>query len=275
MGMVDGLIVGRVILEAPYRPYCELVNLCVRPDYRGRGVATALVRESIRRARETGFKYMVLQEYHDSAAHGIYEKVGFVNATVGEMQRLIKLLDVPLVSIFLQHHPNATFISEAAPEHGERRWRLLWRVGDDYVALLLQGGSCQGDSDGFQPVVQACEFVRGGVGLVAGVETVPELARGEVADLVVALENCATEKFEGVVRAMLLPDTEVVGEFGASVAQIELEVGESATIRLPIRVHHEFSCDAQRFCSYPSAPFTVEICWEEGSVLLSAAVKVR
>ena len=89
------------------------------------------------------------------------------------------------------------------------------------------------------------------------------------------VENRGVGPFRGVVRAVLLPDTEVGGD-GASVArQIELEPGEAHTVRLPIRVRHQFRCDGQRFVSYPSAPFTAELCWEGGSVLLSAAVKVR
>ena len=266
------------------------MNLCVRPDYRRRGVATAIVGESVRRAREMGFKYMVVQEDRDSpAAHGIYEKAGFLNATVGEMQRLIHLLDVPLVSTFVHGRPDAEFVTEAAPEFGERWWRLLWQSGNDYVALFLHGGSCQFDSDGYQPVVQACEFLCGDVGLMARVEMAPEVQRGEMvdlgegglvrnapADMAIVVENCGAQTFTGVIRAVLLPDTQVVGECVISVPHIELEPGESTTEHLAIRVRHEFiCCDGQRFCSYPSAPFTVEICWEGGSILLSAAVKVR
>jgi len=289
VGSVDGLVVGRAILEAPHHPYCELVNLCVRPDYRGRGVATAIVRESIRRAREMGFKYMVVQEDKDSpAAHGIYEKAGFLNATVGEMHRLIHLLDVPLVSTFVHDHPDADFVTEAAPEFGERWWQLLWRSGNDHVALFVHGGSCQFDSDGLQPVVQACEFVCGNAGLMVKAEMVTEVRRGEMvelregklvrnelAELAVVVENCGAQSFTGMVRAVLLPDTDVVGELATSVPQIKLEPGESTTIRLPIRVRHEFICDAQGVCSYPSAPLTAEICWEGGSILLSVAVKIK
>jgi len=286
VALVDGLLVGRAILEAPYQPYCELVNLCVRPDYRGRGVATAIVRESIRRAREMGSKYMVLQEcLEDTQARGIYEKAGFLNATVGEMQRLIHLLDVPLVSAFLQDHPDAEFVSEPATDFGERWWRLRWEADREHVTLYLHGGSCQSDSDGFQPVVQACEFARGDLALSARVDMPKTVSRGELgqyrspqrglADLTVTVHNPGRTKFHGAIRAVLLPDTEPVSEFAAAAPQIELEPGDTATVRLPIRVRPEFRCEGQRFNSYPSAPFTAEICWEGGSILLSAAVRVE
>ena len=261
VGTVNGLIVGRCILEAPYHPYCELVNLYVRPDYWGQGVGTALVREAIRRAREMGFKYMVLQEGPAGLADSECEKVGFLKATAGKMQRLLCPLDVPLVSLFLKQHPQATFLTEPAPERGERWWRLQWRDGEDYVALLLHGGSCQSDSDGFEPVVQACGFIVGETGLTASVEAPSEVQRGEPAELAVTLKNLGKERFGGVVRAVLLPDTEVVGELAHTAPGFDLGPGEGTTISLPVRVRHEFPCDAQKYVSYPSTPLTAEVCW--------------
>ena len=39
---VDGKVVGRVILEAAYPPYSELINIYVLPSYQGIGVGTRL-----------------------------------------------------------------------------------------------------------------------------------------------------------------------------------------------------------------------------------------
>jgi ribosomal protein S18 acetylase RimI-like enzyme len=273
---VSGLLAGRVCLEAHHHPYCELVNLCVRPDCEGQGVATALVREAICRARALGFKVMVLQgALDDPRAQGIYLKAGFVPATRGEMQRMVCLLDVPLVSNLLKRQPGAEFSSQPASERGQHWWRLSWSAApDDFVTLYLHGGSCQFDSDGFQPVLQACEFAAGGVSLAAEVEAAPAIERGQTADLLVTVRNLADQPFAGTVRAMLLPDTEVVGEASLAAPALDLQPGEEATVSLPIRVKHEFRCDLLRFGSYPSVPMTAEICWERGSLLLSSAVKV-
>jgi len=280
---VGGLVVGRLVLEAPYHPYCELANLVVRPDYRRRGVATALVEEAIRRARALGRKYLVLQEGHDGPAHALYERAGFVSATVGEMRRLVHLLDVPLVSMFLLEHPAAAFASEAAGR-GERWWRLSWSEGEEYVALYLHGGSCQFDSDGFQPVVQACEFSVGNRSVAAAVEMPEAIARtvpgrypapeDGTGAMRVTIENRGQATFEGTLRAVLLPDTEVIGEHAGAAARLHLEAGEATTVPLGFRVRPQFATDLQRFVSYPSVPFTAELCWDQGSVLLSAAVKV-
>lgn len=275
VGVVGGLVVGRAVLEAPYQPYCELVNLCVRPDYRGQGVATAIVRESVRRARSLGLKYMVLQESLEGpAAHGIYVKAGFLPATAGEMRRMIRLLDAPLVSMLLREHPGAAFTSEPAHEFGSRWWRLAWRAAEQAVALYLHGGSCQSDSNGLQPVVQACEYCSPEVSFEARVDTESEVARGRATSLVTTIRNAGADCFTGVVRALLVPDTEVEGPASVEAARVELQPGTQAEVPIPVRIGHEFACDHQRFACYPSAPFTVELCWEGGSVLLSAAVKV-
>ena len=274
---VDGLVVGRTLLEAHHQPYCELVNLSVRPDYQGMGVATALVRQSIVRARQLGFKVMVLQEaLHDAPAHGIYEKAGFVPATRGDMQRMVKLLDVPLVSSLLRTFPDAEFVSEPPPDRGEKWWRLSWYAGPgDYVALYLHGGSCQFDSDGCQPVIQACEFAGEGIALYAEARMAAEMKRGETSSLEVTLENRGDQPFSGTVRAILLPGTDLVGKAALQAPQVEIAPGEQETVALPVKVKHQFRCDYLPLGSYPSVPITAEVCWDRGSVLLSVAVKVK
>ncbi len=276
LAQVDGLVVGRVLLEAHHQPYCELVNLCVRPDYEGMGVATALVQESVRRARRLGFKVMVLQEALDDApAHGIYEKAGFLPATRGDMQRMVKLLDVPLVGSLLRSFPDAEFVSEPPPDRGARWWRLSWHSGaDDFVALHVRGGSCQFDSDGLQPVIQACEFAHNGVSLAAEADMSAEMAKGAVSDMRVHLENRGAAPFEGAVCARLLPETEIDGQSALGALAVMLEPGEEQSVVLPIRVKHQFRCDYLPFGSYLSVPMTAEVCWDRGSVLLSVAVKV-
>lgn len=274
---VDGLIVGRTLLEAHHQPYCELVNLSVRPDYQGLGVGTALVRQAITHARRLGFKVMVLQEGLDDAlAHGIYERAGFVPATRGGMQRMVKLLDVPLVGSLLRTFPDAEFVSEPPPDRGEGWWRLSWHAGpEDFVALYLHGGSCQFDSDGFQPVIQACEFAGQGIVLHAEARMAAQMKRGETSELQVTLENRGEQPFSGTVRAMLLPGTEVAGEAALRAPQVAIAPGEQETVALPIKVTHQFRCDYLPLGSYPSVPMTAEVCWERGSVLLSVAVKVK
>jgi GNAT superfamily N-acetyltransferase len=58
----------------------ELKRMFVRPDYRRKGIGAALVRESIRRAKEEGVSEMRLDSagfMHD--AHRLYRSFGFVD----------------------------------------------------------------------------------------------------------------------------------------------------------------------------------------------------
>jgi GNAT superfamily N-acetyltransferase len=271
----NGLIIGRAILEAHYLPCCEVVNLCVRPDCRNQGAGTALVSEAITRARGMGFKYMFVQEYpKDAQAHGIYMKAGFLTATKGQMQRLVRLLDVPVVSNFLALHPEAAFTSEPATHLGDRWWQLCWRGRESKVTLYLHGGSCQGDSDSYQPVVQAFNLTEGRVSISADLEaSEQEMVPGETVNkLTMTVKNSAGPPFNGAVRAVLLPETEVAGEPEAPV-RVAVEAGGCQTVEIPVRLTAAFNRATAGFLSYRSVPLTLEVCWEGGSVLLSVAAK--
>lgn len=140
----DGLVVGRAILEARYQPCCELVNLAVRPDYRRRGAATAIVREAITRARSMGFKYMFLQEsLQDAEAHGLYLKAGFLTATRGDMQRMVRLLDVPIDRLPSARRPPLPGAAAVAAQLAA--WSDDRRRGDRRDA---RGGAAPGYRDG-------------------------------------------------------------------------------------------------------------------------------
>lgn len=270
----DGLVVGRLILEARYQPCCELVNMCVRRDYQNRGTATALVREAMARARGMGFKYMFTQEYlEDAQAHGIQLKAGFLPATRGQMQRMVRLLDAPAVSHFLTDHPHASFTSEAAPQLGERCWRLAWQDDGNCVSMYLHGGSCQGDSEGLQPVFSGFDLTDGELSVSARLDANrTEAARGDTVELTLLVR--AQKPFSGVVRAILLPGTEILD--GASPVPVDLTAAEEVSVVLPIQF-----CDtldhlaSDGFLSYRSVPLTLELCWDRGSVILSAPVIVR
>ena len=52
---VDGVVVGRAILDAVFYPLAELENLEVAPAHRGRGVGSAIVRYALETAARAGF----------------------------------------------------------------------------------------------------------------------------------------------------------------------------------------------------------------------------
>lgn len=82
----DELIATVTLLLAlpPNQPHrAEIAKMMTRPDHRGRGVASALLREAERLARAHGRNVMVLDTGADGGAAGLYERHGFVR--VGEI----------------------------------------------------------------------------------------------------------------------------------------------------------------------------------------------
>jgi ribosomal protein S18 acetylase RimI-like enzyme len=281
---VDGLVVGRGILEATHPPYCELVNMGVRPDYRRRGIASALVREAQRRARAAGFKYMALQtELDNLAAHRLYESLGFVSAARGEMLRMLAVLDAPALNLHRMAHPTSRPSCRSDEALGTGWWRLEWRDGEEFVALVMFGGSCQGDSGGLLPTVRAFELREDDLHIAALVESADtvgawapsggpiEAAGTEVR---VTVRNLGKRPFAGAVRGVLLPGLEVPGYEGAELPEVSVAPGGSAIRAFRVSVQPSFRRDALLYASYPSIPLTAELSWDGGSVLLSSAAKV-
>ncbi|WP_248923997.1 GNAT family N-acetyltransferase [Paenibacillus hamazuiensis] len=87
----DGRLSGSVLYCPPVErlyprldaaiPYPEIRLLAVRPSARGQGVATALIRECVRRAGQSGAPYLGLHtSYHMEAAVRLYRRLGFERA---------------------------------------------------------------------------------------------------------------------------------------------------------------------------------------------------
>jgi len=60
------------------RPYGVIENVITHPDYRGRGLAKAILRHTLDKAWQQGcYKVMLLSSSFREGAHLLYEKVGF------------------------------------------------------------------------------------------------------------------------------------------------------------------------------------------------------
>jgi hypothetical protein len=77
----DERLVGTVTLLLdlpPNQPHrAEIAKMMTRVGYRGRGVATALVRAAERMATERGRTLLVLDTAAEDGASGLYERLGF------------------------------------------------------------------------------------------------------------------------------------------------------------------------------------------------------
>src|SRR5689334_10879817 len=113
---VDGIIAARVGLEAYRQPFAELIDLCVRPEYRRLGLGEMLTLEGQRESARRGFRALFLQtELDNAAAHRLYTGLGFVPTAYGTMLRMVKLIDCPLLRGFQQAHPLGRYSCCAVP----------------------------------------------------------------------------------------------------------------------------------------------------------------
>lgn len=70
--------VGCIALKALDGNRCEMKRLYVRPEYRGRGIARALVRRLVQEARAAGYRQMVLDTFPFlQEAVTLYKQEGF------------------------------------------------------------------------------------------------------------------------------------------------------------------------------------------------------
>jgi ribosomal protein S18 acetylase RimI-like enzyme len=85
LGAWDGdVLAGTVTLLfdlPPNQPHrAEIAKMMTRMSHRGRGIATALMREAEQRAVERGRTLLVLDTATEDGASGLYEKLGFTFA---------------------------------------------------------------------------------------------------------------------------------------------------------------------------------------------------
>jgi GNAT superfamily N-acetyltransferase len=159
---VDGRVVGRVILEAAYPPYSELINLYVLPDYQGMGVGSALVRSCIEKASANGSFLMsaMTDPAGNLPAYRLYSKFGFRPAILGDpsLKRghmwLFRFSEECCVSEFLRRHPFAE--PKVSHSKGNFHNRMLYQMSwkdpqtEERIDLYIEGQPSQ-ISEGTMP----------------------------------------------------------------------------------------------------------------------------
>jgi ribosomal protein S18 acetylase RimI-like enzyme len=277
---VDGIIAARVGLEAYRQPFAELIDLCVRPEYRRLGLGELLTRKCERESARRGFRALFLQtEMDNSAAHRLYTGLGFVPTAYGTMLRMVKLLDCTLLTDFSRLHP-LTRYSCAASAAEPRVWTLEWHayITDDYLRVRLEGGASRSDSEGIGPAITGCEWCAGqgerSLQMRFTTEPVRDIEPGHHVEVTMSLTNLGRQ-VEGGVMQMLLPPGISIASPATNREQVFLwNMAPDETVKQPVVLHVEPSFDASILIdlNYGSVPVSAEVYWSGRRMLLNTSL---
>jgi ribosomal protein S18 acetylase RimI-like enzyme len=277
---VEGVIAARIGLEAYRQPFAEMVNLCVRHDYRRLGLGEHLTRACQREAAQRGFAAVFLQtEIDNLAAHRLYTGLDFVPTAYGKMLRMVKFLDYPLVFDFKGTHPLSQYACTPAINRA-RAWNLEWHayVTNDYLRLLLEGGASQSDSMGLGPSLSGCDWRVGqgarDLSMRIAHEDATDLEPGHYVALSITICNAGRRPEAGVIQMALPPGVRVDGPSALSESSFAWEALPGEEFVQPIVVHLAPTFDARHlwYLNYPSLPISAEVYWEGHRALLSASL---
>lgn len=268
----DGVVAGRAVISNGYYPFLELENLVVDPAYRGQGVGSRLVDFAIKRAAEAGYLAVHLQTDLDNRqAHKLYAKHGFLPTAQGEMLRMIRFLSYPALNRFRMDHPLALLKSEPGEDN---TWKLHWTdpISHDSLSILLSGGSCQGDSDGYGPGVAGFEMSEGDSAYSVELSGPGEVNKGSEFEVRVKLNNRGRNPITGACRLLLNSGFEPVG--ASSESQI-ITVAPNAEqeVVLGVRLLESFNDDTMKVLAYRSTAVVVEFLIDGHVFWLSHEVK--
>jgi len=282
---IDGVVAGRIGLEAYCPPFAELVNLCVRPDFRRHGIGELLTRAGQRAAAQMGFPFLFLQtEMDNTGAHRLYTSQDWVPTAYGKMLRMVKLVDYPLLSSFKRTHALCQY--SCTPEPGvERIWNMEWHayVTEDYLRLRLESGASQSDSGGLAPAISGCEWSVGegarSLSIQLEHEHIFDIEPGHHVGIDIHIRNQGKRVEEGACQLVLPPNIFAGGSLSGSISVSEMRTlhwrlnpGESICLPVVIQIEPHFDAAVLWHLNYASVPVSVETFWEGHRALLSTCL---
>lgn len=277
---VDGVIAARVGLEAFRQPFAELIDLCVRPEYRRLGLGEALTRTCQREAAQRGFTALFLQtELENPAAHRLYTGMDFVPTAHGKMLRLVKLIDCPLLDQFRRSYPLNQYSCTVSPD-SRGIWNMEWHayVTDNYLRFRLEGEASRSESAGIGPAITACDWrVEDGarsLGIEFLTEAVRDLEPGHHVELLIRVENRGRRLESGVFQMALPVGIQVAGPMAGSDRAFYWSAAPGERVEQPVVLHIEpaFDTSVLHALNYRSVPVCMEAYWEGRRVLLNTAL---
>jgi len=270
---IGGVVAGRAILDAAFYPLAELENLEVAPPFRSRGVGDAIVRHAIETASRAGFLAIHAQTHKDNiTAQRLYARHGFLPATRGEMLRVWRFLNLPVLSQFLHDHPMALLDSRQVSDCPHI---LSWRDpgGEDELAVTIRGGSCQSDSNGIGPGVSELRLRSDSVKLTATLDGDPSVPLGGVFSIHIALANEGADDLAGGFRVGLNPGFGIQSDYPGG-ERFSIPPGAKVERSVAIVLESDFPVANLGICAYPSVPISVDFLLGDHTFWLAAQTRI-
>ena len=262
---LSGEVVGRVILEAAYPPYCELINLYVHSDHRRIGIGSSIVQACIELASKLNCSVMSLmtEPVGNLAAHRLFSKFGFRIGIPGDpsLERghawLFRFSEESFVRRFLWRHPFAEpSVSHSKISFNEQMLYCMgWRdpQSDESLALYLRGQLSQ-TVEGTMPRIAGFSHREGDMWVEGAVkEQQKTIGEGETCRFTLSLWNTGSKPLELTFNTsipegtMLSPSPEELGT-----VYIPPEEGEAILFEFTWLSGHSLP----DFTTFPTVPAT-------------------
>lgn len=262
---LNGEVVGRVILEAAYPPYCELINLYVHSDHRRIGIGSSLVQACIELASKLNCSVMSLmtEPVGNLAAYRLFSKFGFCIGILGDpsLERghawLFRFSEESFVSRFIWRHPFAepSVSLSKISFHEQMLYRMAWREphSDEALALYLRGQPSQ-TVEGTMPRIAGFSYREGGVRVEVAVKEQQKIIReGETCRFTVSLWNAGTKPLELTFNTSI-PEGTILSPYPKELGTVNIPPEEGEAIRFEFKWLSGHSLP--NFTTFPTVPTT-------------------
>ena len=273
---VGGQLVGRVILDTVYPPFGEIVNMHVIPAFRGQGAGSQLIDSCILSLNRMNFMAAFLQtEAHLTPALRLYKRKGFQLAATGEMLRLVRFLNHPLLDWFQHGHPLAMYAASA--DQGTGQSRLTWAdsVTGDKLELRLTGGSSDRDSDNYGPGLNVVALSTDRLGFHGSLSGPKEASLGTQLELILEMRNANKEPLPFVARLLLPAGCSPCGEWEGLGPAVTVEPDDEVQAAFTITLDADLDLAPLSYSASLSLPLTIEIFVDSTSFWLTHTIMVE
>jgi GNAT superfamily N-acetyltransferase len=270
---IGGVVAGRAILDAVFYPLAELENLEVSPSFRSCGVGSAIVNYAIESASRSGFLAIHVQTDKDNiTAQRLYARHGFMPVTRGQMLRVWRFLNLPVLSQFLRDHPMTLLDSRQV---SDQEHLLCWHDSgsEDELAVTIRGGSCQSDSDGLAPSVSVLRLQSGSIKLTAALDADLEVKLGAAFSTRITLANEGANELVGGLRLSLNQGFEITSDYPGG-EQFAIPPGTAVERSVTVRLASDFPVAILGICAYPSVPISVDFLLGDNTFWLATQTHV-